>query len=94
MEALVDARRGLVGLDLRHQPHDAGVSMFSRPTRAAIGDRLHAGVLTGPRAVPDNHPIRAIGSVLDLSWVHSKLARFYAKIRRPSIDPELMAFTA
>ena len=38
-------------------------------------------------AVPDDHPVRAIAAVLDLSWVHSELAPFYPKIGRPSIDP-------
>src|ERR1700747_2922282 len=41
-------------------------------------------------AVPDDHPVRAIAAVLDLSWVHSELAAFYPKIGRPSIDPVLM----
>jgi transposase len=41
-------------------------------------------------AVPDDHSVRAISAVLDLSWVHSELAAFYPKIGRPSIDPVLM----
>ena len=41
-------------------------------------------------AVPDDHPVRNIAAVLDLSWVHSELAQFYPKMERPSIDPELM----
>jgi transposase len=41
-------------------------------------------------AVPHDHPVREIASVLDLSWVHSELAPFYPKMERPSIDPELM----
>src|SRR5262245_13358020 len=41
-------------------------------------------------AVPDDHPVRGIAAILDLSWVHSELAPFYPKIGRPSIDPELM----
>lgn len=41
-------------------------------------------------AVPDDHPIREIATVLDLSWVHSELAPYYPKIGRPSIDPVLM----
>jgi transposase len=41
-------------------------------------------------AVPDDHPVRGIASVLDLSWVRAELAPFYPKIGRPSIDPELM----
>ena len=40
-------------------------------------------------AVPDDHPVKVIAAVLDLSWVHSKLAAFYPKIGRPSIDPVL-----
>src|SRR4051812_2941327 len=41
-------------------------------------------------AVPDDHPVRAIAAVLDLSWVHGELAPYYPKIGRPSIDPVLM----
>jgi transposase len=41
-------------------------------------------------AVPEDHPVRKIAAVLDLSWVHSELAPFYPKMGRPSIDPELM----
>src|SRR5215471_16090977 len=42
------------------------------------------------KAVPDDHPVRGIASVLDLSWVHAELAPFYPRTGRPSIDPELM----
>jgi len=42
-------------------------------------------------AVPDDHPVRAIAAILDLSWGHSELAPFYPKIGRPSIDPVLTA---
>ena len=41
-------------------------------------------------AVPDDHPVRGIAVVLDLSWVHCELAPYYPKIGRPSIDPVLM----
>ena len=41
-------------------------------------------------AVPCDHPIRQIASVLDLSWVHLELAPFYPNVGRPSIDPVLM----
>src|SRR4249919_202335 len=41
-------------------------------------------------AVPGDHPIRQIASVLDLSWVHLELAPFYPNVGRPSIDQELM----
>ena len=40
-------------------------------------------------AVPGDHPVRQIASVLDLSWVHLELAPFYPNVGRPSIDPEL-----
>ena len=41
-------------------------------------------------AVPDDHSVRGIAAVLDLSWVYSELAPFYPKMGRPSIDPVLM----
>ena len=41
-------------------------------------------------SVPQDHSVREIAAVLDLSWVHSELASFYPKIGRPSIDPALM----
>lgn len=40
--------------------------------------------------VPDDHLVRDISAVLDLSWVHAELAPHYPKIGRPSIDPVLM----
>jgi transposase len=40
--------------------------------------------------VPDDHLVRAIAAVLDLSWVHAELASYYPEIGRPSIDPVLM----
>jgi transposase len=41
-------------------------------------------------AVPDDHSVRAIAAVLDLSWVHGELASYYSPLGRPSIDPTLM----
>src|SRR5258705_8370699 len=41
-------------------------------------------------AVPDDHLVRQIAGVLDLSWVHCELAPYYAKLGRPSIDPVMM----
>lgn len=41
-------------------------------------------------AVPDNHLVREIATVLDLTWVHGELAPHYPPIGRPSIDPVLM----
>ena len=40
--------------------------------------------------VPDDHLVRQVATVLDLSWVYSELAPFYPRIGRPSIDPVLM----
>ena len=41
-------------------------------------------------AIPDDHLVRRIAAVLDLSWVHNELAPHYSPIGRPSIDPVLM----
>ena len=41
-------------------------------------------------AVPDDHLVRKIGSVLDLSWVYVELEPHYPTLGRPSIDPVLM----
>jgi len=41
-------------------------------------------------AVPDDHLVRAITAVLDLSWVHDELEPYYSRLGRPSIDPALM----
>jgi transposase len=40
--------------------------------------------------VPDDHLVREIAAVLDLSWVHAELAPYYSLLGRPSIDPVLM----
>lgn len=40
--------------------------------------------------VPDDHLVRAIAGVLDLSWVRAELAPHYSVLGRPSIDPVLM----
>ena len=40
--------------------------------------------------VPDDHLIREIAAVFDLSWVHAELAPYYSSTGRPSIDPVLM----
>ena len=41
-------------------------------------------------AVPEDHQVRRIAEVLDLSWVHAELASHYSPFGRPSIDPVLM----
>jgi transposase len=40
--------------------------------------------------VPDDHLVRKIAAVLDLSWVHAELAPHYPGNGRPSVDPQLM----
>ncbi len=40
--------------------------------------------------VPDDHQVRQIAAVLDLSWVHVELAPHCPHTGRPSIDPALM----
>jgi transposase len=41
-------------------------------------------------AVPNDHPVREVAAVVDLSWVHCELAPYYPRLGRPSIDPVLM----
>ena len=40
--------------------------------------------------VPDDHRVREMAAVLDLSWVPGELAPCYSSLGRPSIDPVLM----
>ena len=40
--------------------------------------------------VPEDHLVRAIAAVLDLSWVYAELAPYYSRFGRPSLDPALM----
>ena len=44
-------------------------------------------------AVPDDHLVRKIDAVLNLSWVHAELAPHYPTLGRPSVDPVLMNHT-
>ena len=39
---------------------------------------------------PDDHLVRKVDAVLDLSWGHAELAAHYPQIGRPSINPVLM----
>lgn len=41
-------------------------------------------------AVPDDHLVRKIATLVELSWVYAELAPYYSEIGRPSIDPVLM----
>jgi hypothetical protein len=45
-------------------------------------------------AVPDDHLVREIAGVLDLTWVHAELAPFYSKTGRPSIAAVLFSHAA
>ena len=42
------------------------------------------------RHVPDNHMLRKIDRLVDLSDLRAHLGRYYSDVGRPSIDPELM----
>ena len=41
-------------------------------------------------AVPDDHLVRKIDAVLDLTWVYAELGPHYPTLGRPSVDPVLM----
>ena len=41
-------------------------------------------------AIPEDHLVRKIRALLDLSWVYAELSHCYSEIGRPSIDPVLM----
>ena len=40
--------------------------------------------------IPNDHLLRRIDAVLDLSWLRADLAPFYSHTGCPSVDPELM----
>ena len=40
--------------------------------------------------VPNDHLLRRLDAVLDLSWLRTELSPFYSHTGRPSVDPELM----
>lgn len=40
--------------------------------------------------VPDNHLLRSIDRLIDLSGIREHLRPFYSTMGRPSIDPELL----
>jgi transposase len=52
------------------------------------GQLFYAFDLDG--VVPDDHQVRRVAAVLDLSWVRRELAPHYSHTGRPSTDPELM----
>lgn len=64
-----------------------GFGMMGRRTTGQ-GQFFYAFALD--RVVPEDHLVRKIDAVLDLSWVHDELALFYSSTGRPSVDPELM----
>ena len=44
--------------------------------------------------VPDDHLVRQISSVLDLTWVHAELAPYYAPVGRPLASQEFAGLKA
>jgi hypothetical protein len=73
----------LMKLAVGHCP-DSGAALASQSTISRLENA------PSKEAVPDDHPVRAIAGVLDLSWVRSKLVAYYSDFGRPSIDPVLM----
>src|SRR3981189_706316 len=65
----------------------AGAAMMGRLNREQ-GQLFYSFCLE--EVVPDDHLVRDIAAVLDLSWVHAELAPYYSPIGRQSIDPVLM----
>src|SRR5215203_5769964 len=65
----------------------AGAAMMGRSSHGQ-GQLFYSFNLD--EVVPDDHLVRAIAAVLDLSWVRAVLAPHYSPIGRPSIDPMLM----
>src|SRR5919109_2987390 len=65
----------------------------SRRRRAMMGRLRHEQKLFYSfcleDVIPEDHLVRKIAAVLDLSWVHAELEPHYSQTGRPSIDPEL-----
>jgi hypothetical protein len=69
-------------------------------TLTSAGANDDGAARSGPRAVSlllqsrggvlEDHLVRAIAAVLDLSWVYGELAPYYSRFGRPSLDPALM----
>jgi hypothetical protein len=45
-------------------------------------------------AVPNDHPLREIAAVLDLSWVHSELAPYYSRLPQLCRETAKLSLTA
>jgi hypothetical protein len=46
-----------------------------------------ANAVDGSRVNTDDHLVRKVAAVLDLSWVYAELPPHYSENGRPSIDP-------
>lgn len=57
--------------------------------RVGLQDRLFYAFDLEER-VPNDHLLRRLDAVLDLTWLRAELAPFYSHTGRPSVDPELM----
>ena len=83
-------------LALRHRANSDSVVSVLTGTEAVMMGRLDRGqhqlfyAFNLEEVVPQDHLVRGIAEVLDLSWVHATLAPHYSNTGRPSIDPELM----
>ena len=70
-----------------HHMEQRGLAMMGRQKNEQ-GQLFYSFCLD--EVVPDDHLVRGIAAVLDLSWVHAELEPYYPTIGRPSIDPALM----
>jgi transposase len=57
--------------------------------RVGLQDRLFYAFDLADR-VPNDHLLRGLDAVLDLTWLRAELPPFYSHTGRPSVDPELM----
>ena len=57
--------------------------------RVGLQDRLFYAFDLEDR-VPNDHLLRRLDAVLDLTWLRGELAPYYSHTGRPSVDPELM----
>ena len=55
---------------------------FGRRSAQQVPDLIESdgGAEVAPIHIPDDHLVRAIAAVLDLSWVHGELAPYYSRL--------------
>ena len=53
-------------------------------------ERINVKNISLDKLVPQNHIIRKIDNVLDLSFIYDKIQHLYNRIGKPSIDPVVL----